>query len=154
MDPRQLLKKQHRQVASLFKQIEKAEGDEARELLDELRKNLELHMTIEEEMFYPAMRESGARKAEELVLEAVEEHGVVKLVLDQLPEADPDDERFHAKMTVFQELIQHHVDEEEKEMFKLADKLDDEELETLAERMEAEVEAAGLMPAAVRRRAA
>lgn len=57
-------------------------------------------------------------------------------------------------MTVFQELIQHHVEEEEKEMFKLADKLDDEEPEALAERMEAEVQAAGMMPESSRRRRA
>jgi hypothetical protein len=142
MDPTQLLKKQHREVESLFKKVEKSESpEEARRLIEEIRANLELHMRIEEDMFYPAVRELPQKKAEEMVLEAYEEHGVVKLVLERLPEADPEDERFHAKMTVLLELIKHHVEEEEKEMFKLAKKLDEDDLEELGERMASEVEA-------------
>jgi hypothetical protein len=139
MDATQLLKKQHREVEHLFKQIEKTEGaEERRQLMQQLSQSLELHMRIEEGIFYPAIRELGTKKAEEMVLEAFEEHGVAKLVMAQLPEVDPEDERFHAKMTVFQELIEHHVEEEEKEMFKLAKKLDEEELQSIGERMMAE----------------
>jgi hemerythrin-like domain-containing protein len=71
-----------------------------------------------------------------MILEAYEEHHVVKLVLAELPRVNPEDERFEAKMTVLSELIQHHVDEEEKEMFKLAQKLGRPELESLGEQME------------------
>jgi hemerythrin superfamily protein len=143
MDPTRLLKKQHREVEALFKQIHKTKDpDQCRQLMQELVTNLELHMRLEEEMFYPAMREVETKKAEEMVLEAYEEHGVAKMVMREIPNVDPEDERFHAKMTVFQELIEHHVEEEEKEMFKLAGKLDDEELEELGERMMTEAEAA------------
>jgi hypothetical protein len=57
-------------------------------------------------------------------------------VLAELPQVDPADERFHAKMTVLSELVEHHVEEEEEEMFKLAKKLGEDELEALGERME------------------
>jgi hypothetical protein len=85
-----------------------------------------------------------------MAMEAVEEHGVVKLVLKQLPRVDPGDERFHAKMTVLQELVEHHVEEEEKEMFKQAEKLGDK-LEEIGELLQQRVEAAGT-PATRKRR--
>ncbi len=71
-----------------------------------------------------------------MVAEALEEHHVVKLVLADLPHVDPEDERFEAKMTVLSELVEHHADEEEKEMFKSAQRLGDHELEALGELME------------------
>jgi hypothetical protein len=136
-----LLKKQHREVEGLFKKLEKTEqAQQRRKLLDELRANLEAHTTIEEEIFYPAIAELGTKKAEEMVNEANEEHHVVKLVLRDLPNVDPEDERFEAKITVLSELIEHHVEEEEKEMFKLAQKIGKEELADLAERMQSRFE--------------
>jgi hemerythrin superfamily protein len=132
-----LLKKQHKEVKALFKKIEKTEdARQRRQLMNEISSALEAHAAIEEEMFYPAVKELGTKKAEEMVAEAFEEHHVVKLVLADLPNVSPDDERFEAKMTVLSELVEHHVEEEEKEMFKLAGKIEDEELEDLAERME------------------
>jgi iron-sulfur cluster repair protein YtfE (RIC family) len=132
-----LLKRQHKEVKGLFKKIEKTENARTRrQLLDQIATDLEAHMTIEEEMFYPAVRELGTRKAEEMVAEAYEEHHVVKLVLAELPQVDPEDERFEAKMTVLSELVQHHVEEEEDEMFTSAQKLGTDELEDLGERME------------------
>jgi hemerythrin superfamily protein len=138
-----LLKKQHKEVKALFKKIENTESArERRRLMNEIATNLEAHTVIEEEMFYPAVRGLETQKAEEMVLEAYEEHHVVKLVLAELPNVDPEDERFHAKMTVLSELVLHHADEEEKEMFKLAQKLGKDELEGLAEQMEERFEAA------------
>jgi len=132
-----LLKRQHKEVKGLFKKIEKTENARTRrQLLDQIATDLEAHMAIEEEMFYPAVRELGTRKAEEMVAEAYEEHHVVKLVLAELPQVDPEDERFEAKMTVLSELVQHHVEEEEEEMFTSAQKLGADELEDLGERME------------------
>ena len=137
-----LLKKQHKEVKTLFKEIEDTEGArERRRLMDEISTALEAHTVIEEEMFYPAVRGLETQKAEEMVLEAYEEHHVVKLVLAELPKLDPDDERFEAKMTVLSELVEHHADEEEKEMFKLASKLGKDELEALGEQMEERFEA-------------
>jgi hemerythrin superfamily protein len=132
-----LLKKQHKEVKALFKKIEKTEnGRQRRQLMDQVVTALEGHAAIEEEMFYPAVRELDTKKAEEMVDEAYEEHHVVKLVLRELPEVDPDDERFEAKMTVLSELVEHHADEEEKEMFKTAKKLGKEQLDELGMRME------------------
>jgi hemerythrin superfamily protein len=135
-----LLKKQHREVKALFKKVEKTEdAGQRRELLDQIAEDLKLHTRIEEEIFYPAIRDLGTKKAEEMIDEAFEEHHVVDLVLAELPSVDPEDERFQAKMTVLSELVEHHVEEEEEEMFKLAQKLGDEELKSLAERMQAAI---------------
>lgn len=136
-----LLKKQHKEVKALFKKIEKTEdGRQRRQLLDQIVTALEGHTTIEEEMFYPAVRELEIKKAREMVNEAYEEHNVVKLVLKELPEVDPEDERFEAKMAVLSELVEHHADEEEKEMFKTAKRIGEDELEELGERMQARFE--------------
>jgi hemerythrin superfamily protein len=133
-----LLKKQHRDVKQLFKKLERTESaSERRQLMTEIAQELQVHTKIEEELFYPAMRDVPSKKAEEMVSEALEEHHVVDLVLNELPQVDPEDERFEAKMTVLSELVLHHADEEEKEMFKLATKLGKEELEELGERMQA-----------------
>jgi hemerythrin superfamily protein len=142
MHPTTLLKKQHREVEALFKKIEKAKPAQRRGLLAELAANLQLHMKIEEGIFYPAVKELGTKKAEEMVSEAYEEHHVVKLVIAEIPKVNPQDERFEAKVTVLKELIEHHVEEEEGEMFDLADKLDDEEVKNVGRRMMAEVERA------------
>ena len=86
MDPVRLLKKQHREVEALFKRVGKAEGpSERRRLMDEIGAKLTLHTKIEEEIFYPALREVPTKKAEEMVLEAYEEH-------HELPKVDPEDE--------------------------------------------------------------
>jgi iron-sulfur cluster repair protein YtfE (RIC family) len=155
MDPIQLLKKQHREVEALFKKIAKTgSAEQRRALLDELASNLKLHMTIEEAIFYPAVQELPTKKAEKMALEAYEEHAVVKLVLAELPGVDPEDERFDAKMTVLSELIEHHVEEEEDEMFKTAKKLGTAELNALGDRMAVEVEAVKGPGATRRRRAA
>ena len=133
-----LLKKQHRDVKQLFKKLERTErASERRQLMTEIAQELQVHTKIEEELFYPAMRDVPSKKAEEMLNEALEEHHVVDLVLNELPQVDPEDERFEAKMTVLSELVLHHADEEEKEMFKLATKLGKEELEELAEQMQA-----------------
>jgi hypothetical protein len=137
-----LLKNQHREVRDLFKRIQKADdGEQRRALLDDIADKLRAHMTIEEEIFYPAVRDGvGTKKVQEMVPEAYEEHHVVKLVLDELPRLDTEDERFEAKMTVLEELIEHHDEEEERSMFKAADRLGAEQLESLGEEMRASVE--------------
>jgi Hemerythrin HHE cation binding domain len=137
-----LLTKQHKEVKGLFKKIEETEDSrQRRKMLEEVARSLEGHTVIEEEIFYPAVRGLETRKAEEMVLEAYEEHHVVKLVLAELPRVNPEDERFEAKMTVLSELVEHHAEEEEKEMFKLAQKLGKGELEALGEQMEKRFEA-------------
>ena len=137
MKATELLKKQHREVKALFRSAKKAEPRERREILDEIAAKLAHHMNIEETIFYPAVRELGTKKTEEMIPEAYEEHHVVVLVLNEFPKLDPEDERFEAKMTVLDELIEHHVEEEEKEMFQAAEKLGVERLKELGAEMEA-----------------
>jgi hemerythrin superfamily protein len=133
-----LLKKQHKTVKALFKKVEETEdGRRRRQLMDEIANELKMHTKIEEEIFYPAVREIGTSKAEEMVDEAYEEHHVVDLVLAELPQVDPEDERFAAKMTVLSEMVEHHADEEEDEMFPMCEKkLGKERLQQLGEQME------------------
>lgn len=133
-----LLKKQHRQVEKLFKQCEKTEDPrQRRQIMQQIAAELKLHTKLEEELFYPAVREVRTSKAGEMVDEAYEEHHVVDLVLAELPEVDPEHERFEAKLTVLSELIEHHVEEEEGEMFPMAEKkLGAERMKELGERME------------------
>jgi hemerythrin-like domain-containing protein len=72
-----------------------------------------------------------------MIDEAFEEHHVVDLVLAELPKVDPEDERFQAKMTVLSELVEHHVEEEEEEMFPMAEKkLGAERIKELGQKME------------------
>ena len=137
MKATELLKSQHREVKGLFGKAKKATGaKERRSLMDEIASKLVAHMAIEEDIFYPAVEEIGTKKTEELVPEAYEEHHVAKLVIAELPKVDPEDERFKAKVTVLSELIDHHVEEEEKELFKVAEKLGAERLAELGEEME------------------
>jgi hemerythrin superfamily protein len=142
-----LLTKQHKEVKALFKKVKKTENaDQRRKLLDQIATALQGHTTIEEELFYPAVRDLGTKKATDMVSEALEEHHVVKLVLRELPQVDPKDERFEAKMTVLSELVEHHADEEQEEMFKTAQKIGDEELKGLGARMQARFEELAGLP--------
>ena len=117
------LKKQHKEVMKLFKEVEKSADPRARKrLMTDIASHLKVHTTIEEEIFYPAVKDIGTEKAEEMMLEAVEEHHVVDLVLAELPKVDPGADTFEAKMTVLRELIEHHVEEEQDEVFPMAEK--------------------------------
>ena len=139
MKATELLKKQHREVGSLFAKVLKTDdAKDRKKLATEITSKLEGHTTIEEEVFYPAYREaSNTQRGEDLVLEAYEEHHVVKLVLAELPKMNASAENFKAKMTVLKELIEHHVEEEEEEMFPDAvKKLGKERLEVLGEEMD------------------
>jgi iron-sulfur cluster repair protein YtfE (RIC family) len=131
-----LLKKQHREVKALFKKIEATTAPGARKkLMTSIVEHLKLHTSLEEEIYYPAVKEIETKKATEMVLEAYEEHHVVDLVMAELPSVDPVADTFEAKMTVLKELIEHHVKEEE-EMFPMAEKkLGLERSKALAEQM-------------------
>jgi hemerythrin-like domain-containing protein len=132
-----LLKRQHREVEDLFAKVLKTESEKKRrQATQQIIEALEHHMKIEESVFYPAVQEIGTKKAEEMAGEAYEEHHVVKLVLAELPQLEPGADNFEAKMTVLKELIEHHVEEEEKEMFPLAErKLGRDRSSELAEEM-------------------
>jgi hemerythrin-like domain-containing protein len=137
-----LLKDDHQKMKSLLKELEEAakQGSPKREqLFATVKEELTVHEAIEEEIFYPALKEHP--KAKELVLEAYEEHGVVDLVMAEIEGLSFDDERWSAKFTVMKENIEHHIEEEEKEMFKQArDVFEAAELEDLGARMTARKE--------------
>jgi iron-sulfur cluster repair protein YtfE (RIC family) len=147
----ELLKKQHREVKKLFGEAKKAKPTERRRVLNEITEKLRAHMTIEEDIFYPAVGEIGTKKTDEIVPEAYEEHHVVSLVLDELPDVDVDDERFEAKITVLDELIEHHVEEEEDEMFKVAAKLGADRLAALGDEMASATNGNGTEPRRAKR---
>jgi hemerythrin superfamily protein len=132
-----LLKRQHREVEKLFATALKTENEKSRrKAMEDIIHALEHHTQIEEDVFYPAVRDIGTRKATDMIGEAYEEHHVVKLVLAELPEVDPGAENFKAKMTVLKELVAHHVEEEEDEMFPMAEKkLGEDRSSELAEEM-------------------
>jgi hemerythrin superfamily protein len=114
-----MLKEDHRTVERLFKRFEKAGGRayaERRKVADRIIQELATHAAIEEQVFYPVVRATVAG-TEDVVLESLEEHHIVKWVLSELDSMDPTDERFDAKMTVLIENVRHHVEEEERELF-------------------------------------
>ena len=126
-DPITLLKSDHAKVKSLFADFRKAKkrgaaSKEKAALVDTICRELKIHTQIEENIFYPAVRE--AIDDEDLMDEALVEHAGAKELIAQLEDADPADDLYDAKVTVLGEQIDHHVEEEEGEMFKAARKAD------------------------------
>jgi hemerythrin-like domain-containing protein len=133
-----LLKKQHRTVEGIFENLENGSADPASELLD-LANNLAAHMAIEQNLFYPAVRDIDSR----LVAESYEEHAIAELALKRLLATAGDDPTFAPKVTALKELIFHHVQEEEEELFpEVDDKMSGEELEALGKEMLADFDEA------------
>jgi hemerythrin superfamily protein len=137
-----MLKADHEKVRGLLSQLEKSteKGVKKREeLLSQIAEELTIHTTIEEEIFYPSYRDAVAKKEDrKLYQEALEEHHVVDLVMPEIEDTDPGSEVFSAKAKVLKEIVEHHAEEEEKEMFPRARKvMDAEELQELGQRMEA-----------------
>lgn len=141
MDAITLLKKDHDTVEALLTQLAEStpRGVKKRtELLDKIRVELKAHTTIEEEIFYPAFKKSGKKGDDDKIyFEALEEHRAAgDLVLPDLLKTEVASEKFSGRAKVLKELVKHHADEEEKEMFPRAKKLmTKEELVTLGEQM-------------------
>jgi hemerythrin-like domain-containing protein len=140
MNAFQLLKEDHKKVDGLFKQLEptteRAEKTRT-ELFERLRQELDIHARIEEAVFYPAIKQ--AAETREIVLEGFEEHHVVKLLLKELEDVPVDTEQWTAKLKVLQENVEHHVEEEEGEMFQKARQvLSEDDIDRLGAEMEEE----------------
>ncbi|MCU1282514.1 MAG: Cation-binding protein, hemerythrin family [bacterium] len=136
MDAIKLLKEQHRLVEKLFEQFESSEDDDAKKnLFFEIADNLAVHATIEERWFYPAVR---ARQTEEQLEEAYDEHlEVKKLILDGLQSTGAPG--FDGRVAALKGAVEHHVEEEEEELFPEVQKLMQKDaLEALGQQMEAE----------------
>jgi hypothetical protein len=134
-----LLKAQHEEVSRLFKAIESAESKtEKKKLFMEVASNLVAHDAIEREIFYPACE--AAMGLNDLLGEALVEHGVIEFSLYQATEAMDEDD-FDFKCKVLSELVEHHVEEEEKEFFpKVEKELGQDSLELLGSEMSEEFE--------------
>jgi hemerythrin superfamily protein len=144
-----LLKNDHKTVEKLFKQFEKA-GDDAlqqkRDLVDQIIEELSVHAYIEEQVFYPEARKA-VPETEDHVLESLEEHHIVKWVLEELRGMDPADERFDAKVSVLIENVRHHVEEEEQDWFpKVRKAMGRKRLQELATQLEETKRAAPRTP--------
>jgi len=113
MDPVELLKQDHAKVKQLFSQFEAAQSDRKDEIFQQIFKELQVHTKIEEEIFYPAVKQIDSDGANE----AVEEHNIVDFILGAMKKLSPDDEAYDAKFTTLKENVQHHIEEEEGEMF-------------------------------------
>ena len=138
MDALTLLKNDHQKMRKLLDELESTteRGVKTREqLFATIKGELTIHEIIEEEIFYPALKDHP--KAKDIVLEAYEEHHVVDTVMAELEDLPVDDETWGAKATVMKENVEHHMEEEEGEMFQKARQVfDDDELDELGTRME------------------
>jgi hemerythrin superfamily protein len=145
LDAIKLLKNDHDEVAAMFKQFMKMKKDGAQksELLEQICTALSVHAEIEEEIFYPACRDALAENGEMMLDEAEVEHASIKSLVEQLEEADPDDEMTAAKVKVLCEYVTHHVKEEEGTIFPKVKKSDLDLDELGAELMERKQELMG-----------
>lgn len=140
IDAIDMLKQDHDKVEKAFKDFEKMDRQDTegcRRLIETVCEDLKVHTTLEEEVFYPAVREAIAD--EDLMNEAAVEHETAKMLIDQLENMGADDPNYYATFTVLGEYVRHHIKEEQGEMFPAAKKakLD---LVALGERMRARKE--------------
>jgi hypothetical protein len=138
MDAISMLKKDHDKVKDLLEELERTteRGVKTRsELFATIKGELTVHEIIEEEIFYPELK--AHPKAKDIVLEGFEEHHVVDVLMGELEALPVEDETWGAKALVMKENVEHHIEEEEGEMFKAARSVFDRaELDDLGRRME------------------
>ena len=125
-----MLKEDHKKVKGLFEEFKSAGGRERSEIAKTTIQELEVHADLEETLIYPAIRKEVDE--DDMMNEAVEEHHLVHVLIKELKNLKPSDEKFKAKFTVLGELVKHHIEEEENEMLPQAEEsvLDWESLET------------------------
>lgn len=141
MDAIELLTADHNEVRALFEQFKQAKEaddmDRMRQVQKEIFSELETHTRIEEDIFYPAVRETEDEDLTETVAEGVQEHHVVKVLMREIEDVSGE-ETFASKMTVLIENVEHHADEEESEMFpELREKMGEARLQELGAELEA-----------------
>lgn len=143
MDLYQLIKQDHQKVKRLFERLAEAETGSPSQtrIFAELKRELELHSAVEEKYFYPALQQHP--EAKDLIEEALEEHGDVKATLEELDQGDKEDERWAEELSELQQDVEHHVEEEENNIFPLAaELLDAEQAEAIARDIQKEKAAA------------
>jgi iron-sulfur cluster repair protein YtfE (RIC family) len=136
-DPMTLLKHDHEMVKKLFRSINESD-DQKEDLFEKIRSALEIHASIEEEIFYPAVAQAKSTQAKNQVQEAQREHAQVKKILGQMESLEPSDDDWEMKLKELEQDVNHHVQEEEGEIFPEARKdLSDAQLSELGEQMSA-----------------
>lgn len=111
-----MLRADHKKVSQLFAQYEQARAQEhKRALVDEICSELLVHTQLEEEIFYPAVK--AALQDHDLIPEGIVEHASIKQLIEQVRGVEPDGEMFDAKVKVMAEFVEHHVKEEQTQMF-------------------------------------
>jgi hemerythrin-like domain-containing protein len=136
-----MLKADHDKVRSLLAKLSGTSATAAKtrsKLLEEIEDEVMVHTKIEEQIFYPAFKEAGGKEHDKMFYEATEEHRAVqKLVLPDLKKTPVDSEMFSGRVKVLKELIEHHAEEEEQELFPKAEKsMSKDQLEQLGKEME------------------
>lgn len=134
-----VLKADHDRVKDMFRQFE-ATGERAhrarQRLADKVFQELEIHSRLEEELFYPAVREKASKEGQDVVLEGVEEHHVVDMLIAELKNLAPEDETYQPKFKVLMENVEHHIEEEEGPMFAEARRVLDGDIQRLGVEIE------------------
>lgn len=131
-----LLRRDHEKVKALFREFETAgAADQKQSLVQQALTEPEMHASVEEDIFYPAVRQDWPNAAQRLD-QALEEHHVAKFLMRELKALSPEDKRFEAKFLVLTESVQHHIREEESEIFGRA-RAGSLDLAELGKRMEA-----------------
>ena len=138
MDATTLLTKDHEAVRQLFAEFESTESDDSKaDLYEDLREQLLIHARVEEDIFYPAIREADPEKGDQQIKEALGEHQHVEQVLGELDKMAADiDAGFAETMRKLANSVEHHVEEEENQIFVSARKLGDERLRELGGRLQ------------------
>lgn len=141
-DALSLIEEDHNKMRALLDKLSNTTdraGKTRADLLQQIEKELKVHTTIEEEIFYPKFRDADGKEHSKMYHEAVEEHRAVEdLVLPDLLKTDPQTPEFSGRCKVAKELVEHHMQEEEEEMFELArETLSQDELLQLGEEMAA-----------------
>jgi iron-sulfur cluster repair protein YtfE (RIC family) len=139
VDAVKLLKQDHARVKELFARYESA-GERAHKtrqrIAEEVFQELEAHTRVEQEIFYPAIEEAD-KELHEMVAEGVQEHHVVDVLMREMRQLSADSEEYDAKFKVLQESVEHHIEEEERDMFPLAKEKLGDRMGALGERMAA-----------------
>jgi hemerythrin-like domain-containing protein len=115
MDVLRFLTDEHDEAKAVFKKLDKAEGAAATKLWNQLKSMLSAHEDLEETFFYPPLKKEAAAK--ELILEAYQEHHVMDVLIEEISALKPSDEAWAPKIKVLQENTEHHIEEEEGELF-------------------------------------
>lgn len=131
-----LLKQDHRAVEEALEEFQSAEQEQKQAIAQRICTMLTVHAQLEEELLYPAARESLSRDDRHLVAEARVEHASLKDLIGQIEDREPLDEQYEAKVCVLGEYVKHHVSEEEKELFPRLER-SSLDLQALGERLEA-----------------